>query len=83
MSKFYFDVFDGETTTADKIGLDVEDDLEQVRDLAIDALPDIAREKLPDGDRAEFTVTVRDAQGSNVFRATLFFRAEWIDRTKG
>jgi uncharacterized protein DUF6894 len=83
MPRFYFDVFDGEITTPDKIGLDVEDGLERIRDLAVDALPDLAREKLPDGDRAEFTVTVRDEDGSDIFRAVLSFRVEWIDRTKG
>ena len=83
MPRFYFDVFDGETTTVDKIGLDVDNDLQQVRNLAIDALPDIARERLPDGDRAEFTVTVRDEAGFDIFRAILSFRAEWIGRTTG
>ena len=83
MSRFYFDVFDGVTTTADEFGLDVEDGLERVRYLAIDALPDVAREKLPDGDRAEFTVIVRDAGGRNIFRATLSLHAEWINRSEG
>jgi hypothetical protein len=83
MPRFYFDVFDGEATTPDIVGIDVEDDLERIRELAIDALPDIARERLPNGDRAEFTVTVRDEHGSDIFRATLSLRSEWIDRTKG
>jgi hypothetical protein len=83
MPRFYFDVFDGETTIPDEVGLDVDDDLEQIRHLAIDALPDVAREKLPDGDRAEFTVIVRDAGGRNIFRATLSLHAEWINRSEG
>ena len=83
MPRFYFDIFDGEKATPDKLGLDVEDGLERVRYLAIDALPDVARERLLDGDSAEFIVTVRDVHGSDIFRAILSFRAEWINRSEG
>jgi hypothetical protein len=82
MPRFYFDVYDGKTTTPDKVGLEVEDDRARIRELAVDALPDIVREKLPNGDCGEFSVTVRDAHGSNLFRATLSFRTEWIERAR-
>lgn len=78
MPRFYFDVFDGDNLTADKTGLDVEDGLDRVRYLAIDALPDIARERLPDGNRREFFIRVRDDGGTEIFRASLTFVAEWV-----
>jgi hypothetical protein len=76
MPRFFFDVMDGRDLNRDEIGLEL-DDLDRVRSEAIDALPDIARAELPDGDRAEFAVYARDESGRVVFKATLNFTAEW------
>lgn len=77
MARYYFDIDDGEIETSDDDGLDL-DNLNEARDRAIAVLPNIAREVLPDGDRREFVVSVRDDRGDAVFRATLSFRAEWL-----
>ena len=45
---------------------------------AVDALPDMARESLPDGPNRMFRVDVRDAAGKVVFRATLELKSEWL-----
>ena len=76
MPRFYFDVSEGESFTRDEIGLDLPD-LDQVRAEAINALPEIAREALPDGDETSFAVEARDESGRVVFKATLNFKAEW------
>lgn len=76
MPRFFFDVSDGEKLTTDEIGLELGD-LERVRSEAIDALPDLAREQLPDGDERVFAVQARDEAGRVVFTATLSFKAQW------
>jgi hypothetical protein len=78
MPLFYFDIDDGERFTRDEQGLDCPD-RKAARDYAIGVLPDLAREALPDGDRHEIVVTVRDESGRNVFRAVLSLVAEWLD----
>jgi hypothetical protein len=76
MPRFYFDVSDGASLTRDEVGLELRD-VDQVRTEAVRALPDLARENLPDGDELVFAVHVRDENGQAIFRATLSFRAAW------
>jgi hypothetical protein len=59
MPRFYFDVSDGASLTRDEVGLELRD-VDQVRTEAIKALPDLAREGLPDGDELVFAVQARD-----------------------
>ena len=68
--RFFFDTCDGETFTRDEDGV-VLDDLEQARDGAVLVLPDIARETLPERDRRDYVVEVRDEAGRKVWRARL------------
>ena len=70
MPRYFFDTYDGEAFIRDEDGLVLED-LQQARDEAVLALPDIARETLPDGDRRDYVVEVRDEAGRKVWRATL------------
>ena len=77
MTLFFFDVDDGERRTLDDQGTEFPG-LKEARDGAIRALPDVARDLLPDGDRRDFTVTIKDADGRALFRASLSFRAEWL-----
>lgn len=79
MPIFYFDTFDGEEEFVDMDGVDCSS-LSAVRTRAIDALPDMTRELLPDGDRRRMTVRVRDGQGSYIFEASLYFSAFWLDQ---
>ena len=80
MPRYFFDVFDGEKLTRDEIGIELAG-LEQVRIAAIDALPDIARDELPNGDQRLFSVEARDQENRVVFKASLNFKAEWADHT--
>ena len=78
MPKFYFDTFDGDMTSVDTEGIECSS-RRVVQDHAIDALPDMARELLPDGPCRTFRVEVRDDGGAVVFRATLELRSAWLD----
>ena len=44
---------------------------------AVRALPDVARDVLPDGTEKLISASVRDDAGTILFRAVLVFRCEW------
>ncbi len=77
MARYYFDIDDGDVATEDDDGTEL-DGLSEARNHAIAVLPSLARDVLPDGDRREFRVTLRDANGRSIFRASLSFRADWL-----
>lgn len=77
MPRFYFDVVDG--TNIEQAQEPIEcASLADVRYRAIDALPDLARDELPDGDRLHLAVRVRDEAGNFVFEAGLDFYSKWL-----
>lgn len=82
MSRYFFDLHDGEEFTADVDGI-VCASLDDLSFHAVDVLPDIAREILPDGPRRTFSVKVRDHDDQRVFRATLTLATAWIVETVG
>ena len=73
MTRYFFD----ENDTHDRDGLEMAG-REQARTQAVKALPDMARDVLPDGDELTLTVTVREADGPVFFRATLTLKCEWL-----
>jgi hypothetical protein len=73
MSRYFFDLRDGDTFVADDDGTEL-DGTEDVRAQVMQALPAIAAQHIRnDGDRADFEMRVRDASGQEVMRATLSF----------
>ena len=70
MPRFFIDTDDGDVHVQDDEGFDLED-VEAARREAMTVLPDMARDKLPDGDRRTFVATVRDHAGSVVYSASL------------
>jgi hypothetical protein len=70
MPRFFFDIHDGEAFTPDRVGLDLES-LEAAKAEAKKTLPDIVKDEMPDGDRRDFTVDVKNATGQIVWRVTL------------
>lgn len=70
MPRFFFDIHDGEEFTPDREGLEL-DDLEAAKKEAKRTLPEIVKDELPDGDRRDFTVDVKDAAGQILWRVTL------------
>ena len=69
MPRFFFDSHDGDDFTPDREGLDL-DGLEAAKEEAKKTLPDIVKDKLPDGDR-RFTVDVKNVARQIVRRITL------------
>ena len=75
MPRFYFDIADGPETGIDDVGLEFPN-LEAARANALAALGEIARDELPDGDRRDFQISIRDEGGQVVLKATLALRVE-------
>ena len=79
MPRYFFDIHDG-GSTRDDIGTECADD-EAARKIAIQTLPDIARDEIPkDGDRRQFVALVTDEDGRAVFSATLSYAGVWLKR---
>ena len=73
MGRYFFDLREGDRLIADEDGTEL-DGAESARAQVMQALPAIAAQHIRnDGDRAEFEMTVRDASGQEVMRATLSF----------
>jgi hypothetical protein len=70
MPRYFFDIHDGEVFTPDRQGLNLED-LEAAKAEAKRTLPEIVKDEMPDGDRRDFTVDVKDVAGQIVWRITL------------
>jgi len=77
MPLYYFDIHDGERFTRDETGLALSDG-KAARDAAIEALPEIARHALLNGNQRKYTVSVKDERGLTLLRATLTFESEWV-----
>jgi hypothetical protein len=54
---------------------------EQARLMALDALPDMARETIPDGDYRCFKVSAVDEHGDVIYRASLTLKGEWVKKS--
>jgi hypothetical protein len=67
--RFFFDTQDDGKSVTDTEGLEL-DGIEAARSEAIRALPDMARDALPDGDQRSFVVCVRDESGQTLLLAT-------------
>ena len=75
MPRYFIDTDDGDYIHLDEDGHDLPD-AEGARTATLDALPDIARDKMPDGDRRTIIATARDQKGSIVYSATLTLKGE-------
>ena len=71
MPRFFFDIHDGEKFTPDRVGLELEG-----LEAAKKALPDIVKEEMPNGDRRDFTVDVKNVARRIVWRVTLSLAVE-------
>ena len=76
MPRFFFDTYDGDFFAPDNKGQDLAD-IEAAKLIAQEALPDMASDKLPDGDQRVFIVSVRDEAGQVVVRVSLTLIAEY------
>lgn len=76
MSKYYIHTDDGDASYQDSKPFDFVD-LQDARRAALSALPDMARDVLPDGDRRTFVVSVENDCGVVAYIATLDLVGEW------
>ncbi len=79
MPRYFFTTDDGDYRCFDDSGLDLVDD-EEARRYALDALPDMARDKVSDGERREIRVTVLNADGDAIYHASLTLVGQWLER---
>jgi C4-type Zn-finger protein len=70
MPRYFFDIQDGDHFTPDYEGMEL-DGLEAAKAEAKKALPDIVKDEMPDGDRRDFTVVVKDEVGHEVLQVKL------------
>ena len=70
MPHFFIDTSDEELFIRDEIGFQCVD-VEGAKALAVASLPDMAREKLPDGDARTFFAIVRGEDGRSLLQARL------------
>ena len=81
MPRYFIDTDDGDLFVRDHEGIVLDSEL-IARDYAQDALPDMARDRLPSpSNRHTFAVGVRDETGAVFYRATLTLKGEWVERT--
>jgi hypothetical protein len=73
MARYFFDLRDGDRMSPDDEGTEL-DGVEEARAQVMQALPAIAAHHIrTDGDHADFEMTVRDASGHELMRATLSY----------
>jgi hypothetical protein len=77
MSRYFFDLNNGDGPTRDEEGLELPSRAQVSKELAR-ILLDVARDELPDSDRAVISITVRDERGTAVSVASLTFNNEWL-----
>ena len=76
MPRYFIDTNDDDVFVEDEEG-QVLADAETARQMAQAALPDMAREKMPDGDGRTFCASVRDEAGTVIYKATLSLVGQW------
>jgi hypothetical protein len=79
VARYFFDIHDGNLFFRDPEGHECSN-LSEVRQEAMRALPEIARQAIPnrDADAQAFTVLVRDEQGATIYTATITFAGLWM-----
>ena len=77
-ARYFFHVIDGEHETEDPEGIECTS-LDEVAAEAVEGLPIMMEDTVPEGDRREIAVKVTDESGKVVLRATLSLRIERFD----
>ena len=70
MPTFFIDTFDEDLFVRDEDGCDYAD-VEVAKQAAVNVLPDMARDTLPDGDSRTFLAIVRGEDGQALLQASL------------
>jgi hypothetical protein len=81
MPRYYFTTDDGSGAERDDEGIEFPDS-QAASDGAQNALADMAKEKLPNGARADFSVTVHDEAGESIYHASLEFSGQTAEQER-
>ena len=81
MPRFFIDTSDEHIFVKDKVGTECKD-ISAAKTLAVDALPDMARDELPDGDYRTFLAIVRNEQDRTLLKASLSLAVVWFGDQK-
>ncbi|PDQ18363.1 hypothetical protein CN311_25210 [Mesorhizobium sanjuanii] len=76
MERFYFDLYNTEHTQMDGEG-QLFPTRERAGMEALRILHDVARDEVSDGDNLKIVVKVRDANGDQIFEASLVLASAW------
>ena len=76
MAKYFFETEAGDVLVRDDEGLELVDD-NAARTAAIVALPDIAKDMTPVGDRRVFTLRVLNEDRVLIYKSTVTFEGGW------
>lgn len=76
MPRYYFDYSCDNVVMFDEDGLELSSP-SAARLEALDALPDLLRELLPDQPAKELSISVRDESGQFIFTTSLFLSMRW------
>jgi hypothetical protein len=79
MPRYFFDIHDCDRFTPDYTGVELES-IEAAKDAAKKTLPDIVKDELPDEDRRNFVVLVKDEVGHELLRVTLSLAVETLSQ---
>ncbi|MEH6717313.1 MAG: hypothetical protein V7704_00415 [Aurantimonas endophytica] len=78
MPLYYFDIEDQDDLSRDDTGIDCTS-RDAIRNAAVDALPDLARDLILGDEHHTIVVLVRDEAGRKIYRASLTVDAAWLD----
>ncbi|WP_457584490.1 DUF6894 family protein [Ensifer canadensis] len=81
MTRYFFDLNNGDGQTLDEQGLELGS-RDAVMQEVTRILVDVARDELPEGIGTEICVSVRTDIGETVSVATLTFRNQWLDESR-
>ena len=76
MPRYWFAIVDAGDPTRDPHGVDLADD-DEARDQAIGLLQEMMRFELPNGDRHEVVIKVRNERDQIVYEASLALDGRW------
>lgn len=77
MSRYFFDLHNGDGPTVDSEGMELPDRMSMRKQVAR-ILADVARDELPTEDRAVISIKIRNSEGVVIAVTSLTFATEWL-----
>lgn len=77
MPRYYFDIDEGDQRTTATEAIEFPS-AEAAKRSAVTALAELASDELPGHETRTFGMTIRDAQGSQIWKGTIQFASSWL-----